>query len=208
MGTEQTRERWLQLARDRVLRQVFTPLDLEPPDGFEIPVTCGWPSRGALAKVRRVLGQCTAPVLSDAGDRYEINVSPWLAEPADVLAVLVHELVHVIAGVSAGHKGRFVTVIRLVGLEGKPTATEPGEALRAVLAKVAAKLGAYPHARLNGQSKRKQGTRMLKVSCPDCGYVARITRVWIAVGLPTCPCSCRMTLDGEQVAAGRKGAAA
>lgn len=36
---------------------------------------------------------------------------------------------------------------------------------------------------------RKQGTRMLKVQCEHCGYVARVTSKWIeAKGPPLCPC--------------------
>jgi hypothetical protein len=38
------------------------------------------------------------------------------------------------------------------------------------------------------KTKPKQSTRMLKVICLACGYVARITRRWINTGLPTCPC--------------------
>jgi hypothetical protein len=30
--------------------------------------------------------------------------------------------------------------------------------------------------------------RMLKASCPSCGYLIRLTKKWIAVGLPDCPC--------------------
>jgi hypothetical protein len=32
-----------------------------------------------------------------------------------------------------------------------------------------------------------QGTRMLKVECPDCGYTLRTTRKWLDTGLPSCP---------------------
>lgn len=39
-------------------------------------------------------------------------------------------------------------------------------------------------------------TRLLKAYCPKCGYLIRITRKWIAIGLPKCPtCDRRLTLD-------------
>lgn len=36
--------------------------------------------------------------------------------------------------------------------------------------------------------KKKQTTRHIKCVCPECGYVARITRKWINAGCPACPC--------------------
>lgn len=33
-----------------------------------------------------------------------------------------------------------------------------------------------------------QKNRQLKLECPECGYTARATAKWIAVGMPTCPC--------------------
>jgi hypothetical protein len=37
---------------------------------------------------------------------------------------------------------------------------------------------------------KKQTTRLIKVSCKDCGYVMRITRKWLAVAVPECPSGC------------------
>lgn len=31
-------------------------------------------------------------------------------------------------------------------------------------------------------------TRLRKCECPECGYTIRVTRRWLAVGLPGCPC--------------------
>ena len=33
----------------------------------------------------------------------------------------------------------------------------------------------------------KQGTRMVKLTAPDCGYTVRTTRKWIDQGAPMCP---------------------
>lgn len=35
-------------------------------------------------------------------------------------------------------------------------------------------------------------TRLLKAHCPDCGYIVRVTRRWIAEGYPICPCGSEM----------------
>lgn len=34
---------------------------------------------------------------------------------------------------------------------------------------------------------KKQSTRLIKVECPCCGYVARVTRKWLKEGRPKCP---------------------
>jgi hypothetical protein len=46
---------------------------------------------------------------------------------------------------------------------------------------------------------KKQGTRMLKAECPECGYTIRLTKKWADVGLPTCP------TDGGALALDRGG---
>jgi hypothetical protein len=48
-------------------------------------------------------------------------------------------------------------------------------------------LGPYPHAALTMNSKKVQGTRMLKAVCPSCGYTVRLTSKWANLGLPSCP---------------------
>lgn len=36
--------------------------------------------------------------------------------------------------------------------------------------------------------KKKQSTRMIKASCPECGYTVRVTRKWLdTAGAPICP---------------------
>jgi hypothetical protein len=39
---------------------------------------------------------------------------------------------------------------------------------------------------------RKQTTRMLKATCPKCGYAVRTTRRWLELGAPLCPSGDRM----------------
>lgn len=38
----------------------------------------------------------------------------------------------------------------------------------------------------------EQGTRLLKISCKSCGYIARTTRLWLDEhGAPFCSCQLR-----------------
>jgi hypothetical protein len=45
-----------------------------------------------------------------------------------------------------------------------------------------------------GATKGKQGTRLLKCECPECGYVVRTTQKWLDVGVPSCPCGAEMVV--------------
>ncbi|MEG7677046.1 hypothetical protein U2060_15005, partial [Listeria monocytogenes] len=84
---------------------------------------------------------------------------------------------------NAGHGPKFRALATAIGLEGKMTATVPGEALRATLAEIIESVGPWPHAELRkgeaADKPKKQGTRMLKVQCPACDYTVRTTQTWI-----------------------------
>jgi hypothetical protein len=189
-----TREEWLlemelHLAPD--LAQIGAPLSVEL-----VRVSVGFPSRRGLSARNRVIGQCWAAAASTEG-RHEIFVSPLIGTSLEAAAVLAHELVHSAVGVAAGHRGPFRKVALAMGLEGKMTATVAGPKLTDRLNALIAKLGEYPHAAMNPKLSgiKKEGTRLLKAGCPECGYVVRVTRKWADVGLPTCPCRNPMALD-------------
>ena len=164
-GEHRYRESWLDDAASTLTGPdmgLFPPL---PP----FRVTCGFPSRLALAVgAKRRIGECWAGINAADGVA-QVHVSPVLADPPDVLATLVHELLHVECGTKAGHKGPFVKAMRRVGLEGKPTATVAGAALQERLYALAAKLGPYPHAALlpSADRKRQKGRlRLWECRCP------------------------------------------
>ena len=113
-------------------------------------------------------------------------------------AVLVHELVHHAVGVEHGHKGPFRKCAVAVGLVGPMRATTAGPALASRLHALAESIGPYPHAQLDANAgRKKQTTRMLKVTCADCGCIVRMTRQWLdEVGAPTCACGGAMAEGG------------
>ncbi len=117
----------------------------------------------------------------------EIFVSPTVSDSLHAGGILIHEMIHAIVGTHEGHKGPFVTLARAVGLKGKPTATNPGEGLTRRLNALISELGPYPHAALSLLQIKKHGTRLIKVSCPTCGYTVRTTRKWLEIGSPICP---------------------
>jgi hypothetical protein len=101
-------------------------------------------------------------------------------------------------GIDCKHRGPFPKAARAIGLEGKMTATVAGETLKTRLRGLIEQLGEYPHARLIASNRPKtQGTRMILLRCPDCGYQVRTTQKWIEVGLPVCPCGTEMAVAGD-----------
>lgn len=76
-----------------------------------------------------------------------------------------------------------------LGFEGKMTQCLPGAAMmRDVIEPVLKRAGPLPHAAITAyKTKKKQGTRLLKCECVECGYVVRTTAKWIdTAGAPFC----------------------
>lgn len=200
--TATTREAWL-LQAIEALRPRFIEVGMPLPAAIRISVGFG---HGAKRESATILGQCWAARAS-ADNVPTVFISPELDDTARVLDVLLHELIHVADDCTSGHKGAFAEAATRLGLEGKMTATTAGVALAAEMMTLAASLGDYAHAKLMVQPKgalvpvgpdgqpvprihsgpKTQGTRMLKVVCPCCGYTVRTTAKWLAIGAPLCP---------------------
>lgn len=184
-----TREQWLaQLVF--ALRPMFVEVGHPLPE--KIRVACGWPSRSGTAAHRRRVAEAWSSACSADGT-HETFLSPVMDDPIEVAAVLVHELAHHAVGVAAGHGPLFRRCAVAVGLTGPMRSTVAGEALKARLAALVAVIGPYPHRALVVSGQKKQGTRMLKVTCQACGCIVRMTRQWLEqVGAPTCGCGGEM----------------
>jgi hypothetical protein len=155
--------------------------------GYEFPeyrISCSWPSRSALSAKSRTIGECWDASCS-ADKTTEMMISMVLDDPIVVASTLVHEMVHATVGTKFGHKAPFKRCATLVGLEGKMTATHAGDELIERLNAIMGEMEPYPHAKLDGSTKKKQGTRMLKATC-ECGYTVRLTQKWADVGAPLC----------------------
>jgi hypothetical protein len=183
-STSMNREAWL-TGLARMLEPLFKD--------FKLPryrVTCGWPCRNATGRRRRV-GECHAPERSKDGT-HEIFISPLLGEVPDVAGTVAHELVHVAAGIPAGHGRRFVKVARHIGLtEGRPTSAGPGPVLLGRLEVMAARLGPYPHGAITlvARVARTRPPSRATLACPRCGCKVQIGLKYLtASGPPVCGC--------------------
>jgi len=188
------RETWLEQMIE-LLRPDFAACAQLPTS--PIRVSCGFPSKSALARKAPRVGECWG-VESSEDHSFQIFVSPVLSEGIEVAAVLVHELVHCAVGIECKHRGAFPKVAKFLGLEGKMTSTVAGESLKIKLKELIEQLGPYPHARLVASSRPKtQTTRQRKVVCIECGCICRMTAKWVSdVGCPTCGCGGKMGLEG------------
>ena len=188
-----TREEWLQEAISELSATVFKR------EGVTVPpvhVSVGYPK--GVRTVGKVVGVCHPAGLSE-DEQAHIFINPCVKHSEQVLAILAHELVHAVDNCESGHKGRFADIAKAIGLEGKMTATVAGEELAQGLNVMVSKLGEYPHAILR-DGGRKQGTRMLKCWCNNCGYICRTSEKWLnEYGAPLCPCSgSQMQADGYE----------
>lgn len=184
-----TREQWLESAADYLYTDFIGELG-HMPKGKSWQVSCGWPSTRSQSSKRKRVGECWHPEACGDKETAHIFVSPCLDDPVEVLGTLLHELIHAICGLSAGHKGPFKRLAVAVGLEGKMTATTPSKELTERLNALTKTLGKYPHSALKGiNRKKKQTTRLVKLIAESCcEYVVRTTRKWIdEQGLPSCP---------------------
>jgi hypothetical protein len=181
-----SREDWLNAAI-AALRPLFSARGYTVPD--KVRVSCGWTSKGSRGTR---IGECW-PSESSKDGAFEVFISPKIDAQLDVVAILVHELVHPTVGLKEKHNRRFKKCATAMNLTGKMTATVPDEQFTAnVLNPVLAKIGVpYPHGALSHNPLSKtQTTRMLKCECKDCGYTVRTTAKWLdEVGAPLCPCN-------------------
>lgn len=203
------REEWLTAASQLIYDTIISPFAVVK-SGEKWEVSCGWPSKHATSNHRRRVGECwSAESCADKSTRH-VFISPLLTEAVDgagegVLPTLTHELVHVVVGTAAGHRGEFRRVALAVGMEGKMTETTAGRELCEKLAAIARQLGPYPHAAITKlrNSRKVQSTRMIKcaaVNCTQCSYVVRTTRVWLSeFGPPRCPHGSPMTAEGVDI---------
>lgn len=162
--TYNTREEWLKaavLAMAPLLDAQKAPM----PEAWA--VSMGFPKGGF--KNTPSIGECWDPEVSASGVT-NMFISPILGDSIDILATLLHEMVHAAVGLKEKHAGRFRIVARGLGLKGKLTATyaEPGTELHATLTGIAATLGTFPGTPMKPRkTPKKQGWFLVKLVSPN-----------------------------------------
>lgn len=125
----------------------------------------------------------------------QIYISPVIKDTLTMLDVLVHELVHACVGAKAGHGPVFKKLALAVGLTGKMRSTVAGPQLTDRLNAIIKKLGNIDHGSIDLSERKKQGTRMIKLECPQCQCVVRTSQKWIdTYQFFNCPCGEEMEI--------------
>src|ERR1700730_16482913 len=118
-NTHDTREGWLKAATSE-LRTHFENSGYPLPEKIRFAI--GFPSTGR--KGNRV-GECWHSSTS-ADDHFEIFIRADQSDPVEVLGILVHELVHAVLPITAGHGKLYKAAALKIGLEGKMRHAMPG----------------------------------------------------------------------------------
>lgn len=193
-STIDTREAWLLKAIES-LKPHFSS------KGYPLPIVRVSTGFTGSRSGYKAIGSCWANEAAEDNIN-QLFISPVINDTMQVLGVLVHELVHSVVGVKEGHNKVFKRCALSVGLEGKMTATTASHSLQnSVFKPIISLLGEYPHAKLTPglSGKKKQGTRMLKALCGECGYTVRLTKTWADIALPECPCcDVEMTIESKE----------
>ena len=175
----ETREQWL----NELVKRLRPLYDKELPK--KVHISIGFPSKGIRSKS---IGECWHAVASADGAP-QIFIHPKLADPIEVAAVVVHELIHACRP-EAKHGAGFKQLAMKLGLTGRMTATVASDPLKKELRELIKGMGRYPHPMLTGGKSSiapKQTTRLIKCACDDCGYTVRTTQKWLDIGVPQCP---------------------
>lgn len=185
-----TREQWLNMSVNEL-----TPLFND--NGYKLPkvrVSVGFSIGGSPHKT---LGSHFSPDATK--DKIgQIYISPKSDDSLSILATLTHELVHASVGNKAGHGPKFKICALKVGLTGKMRSTTAGPILTERLNAIIKKIGPINHGAITLDERKKQSTRMIKMQCLDCGYVARTVKKHLDnYGPLLCPCN-RVALSVEQ----------
>lgn len=191
--TYATREEYLNAFAEKA-RPYFEKANAPLPSNVRVSV--GFTSRGM--KGSRI-GECWSDDASADG-HFEIFIKPTMDGAASICAVLTHELVHAAVGLDKGHNQHFKRVSASLGMVGKASSEQAGETWFKWALPILHELGDMPYGALSGEhssARKKQTAALLKVECPVCGFLARVTKKHIT---PHAYLNCPVpTCDGEMV---------
>lgn len=187
---DMNREQWLIQATELLEKLVLVPAN-EKTDRLvraKIAVSVGNTTH------KKALGECWKRSASEDNDTNQIFITAKINDSAQVLNVLLHELIHAYDDCESGHTGAFKHLALACGLTGKMTSTKPNDELSETFADIVDALGDIPHVKLDPKKSgiKKQNTRMLKIECLECGLVIRASKTQVeriaANHNAECPC--------------------
>ena len=157
---------------------------------------------------QRAIGLCWSDAAAEDKGR-EIWITAAETDPVRVAGILVHELCHAALPHHVKHGKPFGRLARALGLEGPLTATTEGAAFRTLWAACLGRLGPIPTAArftlpVASDVRVQKTPKAANVSCPNCGFTAKIRLDQMHVGRLVCPAhGARLLRQGEPGWVGR-----
>jgi hypothetical protein len=174
------REEWLKELANRAIPVIAHHVEYTEEE-TAVKLSCGFPAKQGK---RNPVHASLVPPTNSADFYAEIFVTPELSAKREVARAVLPLLVAVVTGDYRQHTA-YRNAIRRLGLNAGelPSWAKP----------IVDELPAYPHASLTLPEVKKQTTRLLKVECVPCNYIARVSRATLdRLGTPVCP-ACRQS---------------
>ena len=193
------RETWLVEICAALFQDVIAP---KMPEGWEIPpirVSVGFCSNRENSNIAASM----LPKEMSGDGINQIFVSPTEENSEIIIGSLAHELCHVTDNGLSGHLGHFKKLSLAIDLIGPRTATTMGDILKKQARDLIAAYGDIPHSKVKMEGRKKQTTRMIKITChaADCGAVFRASKKYSSFidYTSSCPfCGSTGTLNVEE----------
>ena len=157
---------WFETATQKLDDVLFRPLGYQVPKNIRIMVAPIKKSKNTSANT--TLGVCHPSSWSHGVNIIHLNISTTdKTDSVNVLATLIHELIHAIDDNKSGHKkgGAFDKMARAVGLDGMLTATYAGKELESRLNKLIKEIGKFPAQAVSLEGLRSDTCRNIKLEC-------------------------------------------
>ena len=149
----------LEMAIERI-EESFPALENRP---FPVRVSVGFPLGQRKAK-----GACQVfPHTSSADHTVEIFINPVIGDLSGAVSALIEGLALAVADCDKRSK-RYRSAMSQIEAAAANTVDA-----------IVSDLPDYPHASMDVAGRKKQGTRMRKIECPTCGFIARMTNKWM-----------------------------
>lgn len=190
-----TREEWLNeiIARARPLFEAAgSPLPEKVRAAISPPT-----------KKTNYLGLCWSDGCSEDGGR-EIWVTATQSDQLEIASILVHELTHAALAFGEKHGKNFKKLAAKMLLEGKAKHMAGGSLFREVWKPILAEIGPYPGSRFVASGASKSGEdeegkiSFKNISCPCCGFAAKVRVNQMEMGRLVCPVEGEMLLTRDE----------
>lgn len=171
------RETWLKELADRAIPYISQHFQYTEEE-VAVRLSCGFPA--TQGKRKKVTASLIPPTNSE-----EFNAEVFVTPEIDTVEEVAHAVLPLLVAVVIGDYKQGNTYRNACHALHLNT---DGNRLPSWALNILDQLPAYPHASITLPEVKKQTTRLLKVACLPCNYIARVSRATLdRLGTPVCP---------------------